>query len=168
MTHLLAALLGATLACAAVVLMRRRRRPPSSGRRIAFPFLGRSLSEPALASALRLARAESATLVPIALAVVPRRLPLASALPRQSGPALDLLEVIEQRAAREGVPVDGRIERGRTSRHALTEALGHEPFARVVIAAETRSGEGFTPADVAWALEHITAEIVVLRAVRPS
>ena len=109
---------------------------------------------------------QGATLVPIFLAVVPLRLPLDSALPRQSAQALDLLEAIEQRAARAGVLVDARIERGRTARHALTDALTHEPFARIVVPAETRAGEGFAPADIAWLLEHVADEVVVLRPAR--
>lgn len=167
MTAALALLAGLAVGVGgAFVSGRLRRRRATSGARIAFPFFGHSLSEPALASVLRFARAERATLVPIALAIVPRRLPLAAALPRQAGAALDLLEVIERRAARAGVPADGRIERGRTPRHALTEALAHDPYTHVVLAAETRPGEGFTPADIAWALEHVADEIVVLRAVR--
>ena len=136
---------------------------PRGEGRIAFPFIGHSLSQPALDATLRLAGAQGATLVPIFLAVVPLRLPLDAALPRQSGQALDLLDAIEQRAARAGVPVDARIERGRTPRHALIEALGHERFARLVVPAETRSGEGFAAADIAWLLEHVADEVVVLR-----
>ncbi len=159
--------LGALLTVAVFLATRRlatRVAAPSPGSvRIAFPFIGHSLSEPALDAALRLAGAQRATLVPVFLAVVPLRLPFDSALPRQSAAALDLLEAIEQRAARAGVPVDARIERGRTPRHALTEALRHERFARLVVPAETRPGEGFAAADIAWLLEHVPDEVVVLR-----
>lgn len=159
------AMLGAIVTAAAFLLTRRAatKGEPGTGARIAFPFIGHSLSEPALDAALRLASAQGATLVPIFLAVVPLRLPFESALPRQSAQALDLLEAIEQRAARAGVPVDARIERGRTPRHALTEALQHERFARLVVPAETRAGEGFAAADIAWLLEHVPDEVVVLR-----
>lgn len=164
-----AAASGALVAALALVLIRRRTggiRRPRGPVRIAFPFFGHSLSESALDAALRLAHAQSATLVPVFLAVVPLRLPFDSALPRQSAQALDLLEAIEQRAARAGVPVDARIERGRTPRHALTEALEHERFARIVVPAETRTGEGFAAADIAWLLQHVADEIVVLRPAR--
>lgn len=169
MSLALAAALGALLSALAFVLTRRyagRGTTPSGTARIGFPFIGRSLSEPALDAALRLAHAQSATLVPVFLAVVPLRLPFDSALPRQSARALDLLEAIEQRAARAGVTVDGQIERGRTARHALTQALRHERFARIVVPAETRAGEGFAAADIAWLLEHVLDEIVVLRPAR--
>lgn len=156
-------------ACGAVAWTLVRLRIPRSrparagGVRIAFPFIGHSLSEPALDAALRLAASQSATLVPIFLAVVPLRLPFDSALPRQSAQAFDLLEAIEQRAARAGVAVDSRVERGRTARHALTESLKHERFARIVVPAETRTGEGFAAADIAWLLEHVSDEMIVLR-----
>lgn len=168
MTAAAAGALGVVLTALAFVVARRRaRRTPAFGAvRIAFPFIGHSLSEAALAAALRLAHAQEATLVPVFLAVVPLRLPFDSALPRQSAEALDLLEAIEQRAARAGVPVDARIERGRTARHALTQALRHERFARIVVPAETRTGEGFAPADIAWLLERVADEVVVLRPAR--
>ncbi len=169
MSLALAAALGALVTAVAFVAARRRARSraaPRSGVRIAFPFIGHCLSERALDAALRLAHAQSATLVPVFLAVVPLRLTLESALPRQSAQALDLLEAIEQRAARAGVPVDARIERGRTPRHALTEALRHERFGRIVVPAETRPGEGFSPADIAWLLERACEEVVVLRPAR--
>ncbi len=171
MTVVLAAGLGVLVTALAFVLTRRHARRaalPAGSIRIAFPFIGHSLSEPALDAALRLAGAQSATLVPVFLAVVPLRLPFESALPRQGAQALDLLEAIEQRAARAGVPVDARIERGRTARHALMEALRRERFARVVVPAETRSGEGFAAADVAWLLEHVPDEVIVLRPARPT
>lgn len=168
MTALLAASVGAVVATLAFALAARRRAPrPAQGPvRVAFPFLGHSLSEAALTAALRLAHAQGATLVPVFLAVVPLRLPFDSALPRQSAQALDLLEAIEQQASRAGVAVDARIERGRTARHALVQALRHERFARIVVPAETRRGEGFAPADIAWLLEHVPDELVVLRPAR--
>lgn len=142
----------------------QREAPVPGPRRVLFPFLGRSLSRPALEAALRLARAEGATLVPVYLAEVPRHLPLDVALPRQSGVALALLESVEQRANRCGVPVDSRIERGRDSRHALREMLAHERYDRIVLAAETASGgDGFSPDETAWLLANAPGEIVVLR-----
>jgi hypothetical protein len=133
-------------------------------RRILFPFLAQALSGRALDAALRLARAEEATLVPVFLARVPLHLPLEAPLPRQAALALPLQEAIEQRAMKFNVPVDARIHRGRTNRHALREAIAEERFDRVVIAAAPDGGDGFGPDDVAWLLEHASGEIVVLRA----
>ena len=151
------------LACAvlAVALARRRRAPGPSPRRILFPFAGEALSGPVLDAALRLARAERATLVPAYLARVPMAMPLDAPIPRQCGDAMPLLEAVEQRAARAGVPVDTRIERGRTYRHALRELLEHERYDRLVVAADDFGG-----ADVAWLLEHASGEVVVLRPAR--
>ncbi len=158
---------------AALALERvRRRRALQAGahvRRIAFPFTGEGLSEPALVAALRLARAEQATLMPVYLALVPMRLAVEVPLREECDLALSLLEVIEQRAARARVPVDSRIERGRTVRHALRELLAHERFERMVVAAGTgRGDEGFAPEDVAWMLRRVGAELIVLRPARPA
>ena len=71
--------------------------------------------------------------MPAYLATVPMTMPLASALPRQCEEAIPILETIDQRAARAGVEVDSRIERGRTYRHALAEAApSHEDYDRIV------------------------------------
>jgi hypothetical protein len=146
---------------------RRRARALSGGaplRRIAFPFTGETLSEPALQAALRLARAEHATLMPIYLALVPRRLPVEVPLPEDCLVALPLLEAVEQRARNAEVPVDARIERGRTVRHALRQLMAHERFERMVVAAGVDgTGEGFMPEDVAWLLAHGSGELIVLR-----
>jgi nucleotide-binding universal stress UspA family protein len=133
-------------------------------RRIAFPFTGEGLSEPALAAALRLARAEGATLMPVYLALVPLRLSVDVPLRSECDVALPMLEAIERRAARAEVPVDARIERGRTVRHALRELAAHERFDRIVVAAGAdSSGEGFTPEAVAWLLTNVPGEVIVLR-----
>jgi nucleotide-binding universal stress UspA family protein len=160
----IAALVLVALAAWLVRGRRARRGLPEPGPgRVLFPFLGRALSKPALEAALRLARTEGATLVPVYLAEVPRHLPLDVALPRQSALALTLLEAVEQRARRCGVPVDARIERGRDSRHALREMLAHERYDRIVVAAATNGGDGFSPAETSWLLSHAPGEIVVLR-----
>jgi hypothetical protein len=138
-------------------------------RRIAFPFTGEGPSEPVLAAALRLARAENATLLPVYLALVPLRLAVEVPLQAECDVAFRLLEAIEQRAARAGVPVDARIERGRTVRHALRELIAHERFERMVVAAGSGAvGEGFTPEDVAWLLENVPGELIALRPARPA
>jgi hypothetical protein len=151
----------------AFLVWRRRRALHGQGhvRRIAFPFTGATLSEPALLAALRLARAEHATLIPIYLALVPRRLAVEVPLPdEECTVALPLLEAVEQRARLAEVPVDTRIERGRTVRHALRQLMMHERFERMVVAAGADDyGDGFAPEDVAWLLAHASGELIVLR-----
>ena len=165
---LVAAALGAAVTVA-VLLARRTGGTPTatSARRILFPFLGESLSEPALNAALRLAKAEGATLVPAFLAQVPKDLPLDSPLPRQCGTAMPILEAIEQRATKSGVAVDSRIERGRTYRHALHELIDHERYDRIVAPAAANGTDGFSAEDVAWLIDHAAGEIVVFRAGLP-
>jgi nucleotide-binding universal stress UspA family protein len=137
--------------------------PGERTRRILFPFIAGDLSRRALDAALRLANAEDAVLVPVFLARVPLHLPLTAPLPRQSEKAMALQEAIEHRAAAFGVPVDARIERGRTNRHALRQTIAQERFDRIVIAAAAHGGQGFDPDDVAWLLDNAEGEIVVLR-----
>lgn len=165
---LLIVLLAAALAVLAVRQWRssgdRLKHPPGERtRRILFPFIAGDLSRRALDAALRLARAEDAVLVPVFLARVPLHLPLTSPLPRQSETAIALQEAIEHRATEFGVPVDARIERGRTNRHALRETIARERFDRIVIAAAPHGGQGFDPDDVAWLLDNAEGEVVVLR-----
>ena len=82
---------------------------------------------------------------------------------RESEAAVPLLELIDQRATKKGVPVDSRIGRGRTPRDALSALLDSERFDTVVVAAKTSTSDGFEPTDVAWLLESSPAEVVVLR-----
>jgi hypothetical protein len=142
----------------------RREVSGASGRRILFPFIGSTLSRATLDATLRLARAQDATLVPAYLAVVPHHLTLESPAPtRETEAAVPLLELIDQCASRERVPVDSRIERGRTHRHALAQLLERERFDALVVPARTSSSDGFEPADVAWVLENAPGEVLVLR-----
>jgi nucleotide-binding universal stress UspA family protein len=104
-------------------------------RRILLPFTGQDISRRAFEAAVRLAKAEDATIMPAFLARVPRTLPLDSPLPRQSAKGMPLLEAIEQRAAAQGVPVDARIARGRTYRDALQRLLNQESFDRIIVSA---------------------------------
>ncbi len=160
--------LGALVLAAALAWLARgwrahRALPRRGPARVLFPFLGRALSSPALEAALRLARSDGATLVPVYLAEVPLHLPLDTPLPRQSAQALTLLEAVEQRAQRCGVRVDARIERGRDARHALRELLAHERYDRIVLAAASDGEDGFGASETAWLLDHAAGEIVVLR-----
>ena len=142
---------------------RSRHLTPSSTR-IVFPFIAQGLSQRGLDAALRIARNEDATLVPAFLARVPMSLPLDSPLPRECESGLPLLEVVEHRALVAGVPVESRIERGRSLRHALEELARHETFDTMVVAAVDATEAGFHPDDIGWLLSHIDGEIIVIRA----
>jgi nucleotide-binding universal stress UspA family protein len=137
--------------------------PPARRRRILFPFIAEALCADALDCALRLAAAEHATLVPALLARVPLTLPLQTALPRQGAIPLALQAAIEHRASTFGVPVDARIERGRTHRHALRQAIATERYDRIVIAAAHANGPGIAADDARWLLDNAPGEIVILR-----
>jgi Universal stress protein family len=148
----------------AVALITHRRNVRTAGTaRILFPIVGRALSRPALDAALRIARAQNATLVPAYLASVPLHLPLDAALARECELALPLLEAVEHAAAAAGVPVDTRIERGRTYRHALLELIDHERYDQIVVAASPEGAAGFSADDVAWLLARAPGEILVVR-----
>jgi nucleotide-binding universal stress UspA family protein len=154
--------LGATLGHA------RGRRPahstrPEPVRRILLPFTGSSISRRAFDAAVRLARAENATLMPCYLATVPLNLPLDSALPARCLRAMPLLETIEQRATTQEVPVDARITRGRTYRDALRRVLDDEHFDRVIVSATSNAGAGFSGDDLVWLLQRADAEVLILR-----
>jgi len=158
--------LGGLVAGAGATLLIRRRHGesrPAPARRILFPYVGSQLSIAALDAALRIATIENATLVPAYLAPVPMAMPLEAPMPRTCGRAFDLQEAIEHRAAAAGVPVDGRIGRGRTIRHALRELLAAERYDRIVVAAATARTDGLSAEEVAWLLEHAAGEVAVLR-----
>lgn len=131
--------------------------------RILLPFTGTAISRRALDAALRLAKAEDATLMPAYLASVSKQLPLDCAIPAEAAKAMPMLEAIEQRAAGQGVPVDSRIERGRSYRHALERLLDHESFDRVVVPATGEAGAGFSGDDLIWLLAKAPAEVLILR-----
>jgi nucleotide-binding universal stress UspA family protein len=135
---------------------------PDTVRRILLPFTGASISRRAFDAAVRLARAEGATLMPCYLATVPLNLPLDAPLARQCVSAMTLLEVIEQRAATLEVAVDARISRGRTYRDALRRELETESFDRVIVSA-TSNPSGFSGDDLVWLLNRADAEVLILR-----
>lgn len=142
---------------------RRRALPSSDGRRVLFPFVGSAISYGALDAAIRLARAEQATLVPVYLARVPMRLALDAAIKKQGAVAVELLEAIEQRAQRAGVAVDSRIVRGRTAQHALQQLTETEHYYRILLPAASGTEDGLDATAIAWCLDHAPGEIVVLR-----
>jgi hypothetical protein len=105
--------------------------------------------------------------MPAYLATIPHQLSLDSPAPvRESEAAIPMLELIEQRATRAGVPVDSRIERGRSPRHALASVIEHEHYDTLVVPAKTSTTDGFEPADIAWLLENAPGEVLVLRSAR--
>jgi hypothetical protein len=165
MAEALILLAGLVVGAGVTLLVRRRRTSPAtvSRRRILFPYVGSQLSLSALEAALRIAHVEEATLVPAYLAPVPMALPLETPIPRTCDRAFELQEAIEQRATAAGVPVDGRIGRGRTVRHALRQLLEEERYDRIVVAAATAHTDGLSSGDVAWLLEHAPGEVAVLR-----
>jgi hypothetical protein len=143
---------------------RRPRQPAApSVRRILLPFTELGISRRAFEAAVRLARAENATIMPAFLARVPRQLPLDSPLPLQCSNGMPLLEAIEQRAIGQGVAVDARVARGRTYRDALRRLLAEEHVDRVIVSATDSPNKGLTADDLEWLLERVPAEIMILR-----
>jgi hypothetical protein len=134
---------------------------PDAGR-ILVPFVG-ELNPRVLAAAIRITKAESGVLVPAYLLIVPLALPEDSALTGEVELALPLLEAVEHAALNDGVPVDARIERGRSLTHALQRLWEVETFDRVVVPAPANDTVGFTPKDLMWILAHAPAETVILR-----
>jgi hypothetical protein len=121
---LVATLAGLVAALAAALIYRSRppkqlRVSPAAGR-ILLPFTGGTLDPTVLAAAIRIARAEHSVLVPAYLLLVPLEYSEDSPLTKEVGVAMPLLEAIEHAALRAGVPVDARIEKGRSPTHALS------------------------------------------------
>ena len=136
----------------------RKKRAAYTGKgRILVPFSG-ALDPTVLAAAIRIARAEEAVLVAAYLLVVPLQYPEDSPRKEQVAVALPLLEAVELAALRAGVPVDARIEKGRSLTHALSRLWELESFDRIVAPAA-----GFTAKELAWILTHAPAETIVLR-----
>jgi nucleotide-binding universal stress UspA family protein len=141
----------------------KRSERPETVHRILLPFAGTEISRRAVDAALRLARAEGATLMPAYLATVPKQLPLDCAIPAEAAKAMPMLEAIEQRARAQGVPVDSRVERGRSYRHALKRLLESEELDRVVVPATATGQAGLSGDDLVWLLEKAPAEVLILR-----
>jgi hypothetical protein len=152
-------LLAAAAAAGLVLAVRRRpRRAAYVGkRRVLVPFSG-ALDETVLDAAIRIAHAEEAVLVPAYLLVVPLQYPEDSARKEHVEVAMPLLEAVEQAALRARVPVDARIEKGRSLTHALRRLWDVERFDRIVAPAP-----GFSAKELAWILTHAPAETIVLR-----
>jgi len=159
-------LVAALLAVLAWALVSRHRRTPrglalpQGARRILVPFSG-PLDRTVLNAAIRVARAEDAVLVPAYLLVVPLRYDEATPLHEEVSRALPLLEAVELAALQAGVPVDARIEKGRTLTHALRRLWDVEQFDRIVAPANGR--EGFSEKQLAWLLTNTPSETLVLK-----
>jgi len=161
------AILG-TLVVVLAIALARTRRPPridhhARVRRILVPFTNGGLDEEVLSAALRIARAEDATLVPAYLIVVPLELAEDAPMQKEVAVAMPLLEAVEHAALRAGVPVDARVESGRTPIHALQRLWEAERFDRIVVPAPTGRHRGFSPKDLTWMLTHAPSETVILR-----
>ena len=162
---LIAGLVAVAAGLAAVALRFRRRgldRRPRA-RRILVPFTDGALDPTALAAAIRIARAEDAKLVPAYLILVPYEYDPDAAMQRQVTVAMPLLEAVEHAALRAGVPVDARIESGRTPIHALKRLWAAERFDRIVVPAPVGRAPGFTPKDLTWIMTHAPSETLILR-----
>jgi hypothetical protein len=150
------------------LLVAARRRPRRrTARRLLVPFTGGALDQAVLDVALRVARAEQATLVPAYLVVVPWRYAEDAPLRHEVEMAMPLLEAVERAALRAGVPVDARIEKGRSVTHALQRLWDVERFDRVIAPApalaDVYGNAGFTPKDLTWILTKAPFETLVVK-----
>jgi hypothetical protein len=148
-----------------VALVKRRPKIAHKGAgRVLVPFTGGGLDPRVLAAGIRIARAEDATLVPAYLIVVPLEQPEDAPMQAQVTTAMPLLEAVEHAALRAGVPVDARVESGRTPVHALRRLWDSEHFDRIVIPAPANGPNGgFTPKDLTWMLTNAPSETLILR-----
>src|SRR5262249_14713067 len=76
--------------------------------------------------------------------------------------AMPLIEAVEQAALEAGIPVDARIEKGRTLTRALKRLWEAEDFDRIVAPASP-NGRGFTEKELAWLLTQAPSETLLLK-----
>jgi hypothetical protein len=147
--------------------VRLGRRRPAAARagapRLLVPFSDGHLEPAVLEAALRIARADTAVFVPAYLIIVPFTLALDAPLTHEVEVALPLLEAVELRAQEEGVPVDARLERGRSLRDALRRLWDVESFDRILLPVSADARAGFDARDIAWILMHAPTETLALR-----
>jgi hypothetical protein len=146
-----------------MILPFRRRRPRPDPKRVLVPFTRGRLDPSVLAAAIRIARAEEAMLVPAYLIVTPFEFALDVPMQQQVAAAVPLLEAVEHASLKAGVPVDARMESGRTPIHALKRLWEVERFDRIVVPAPPGVEPGFTPKDLLWILTNAPSETVILR-----
>jgi nucleotide-binding universal stress UspA family protein len=145
---------------------RRKPRPRRDGQsRLLVPFTNGALDPAVLQAAIRIARAEQGILVAAYLVVVPREFDLEAPLQSEAELAVPLIEAVENAALREGIPVDARIERGRTPIDALHRLWDAEQFDRVLVPAQAPGHPGFSSKELTWMLEHAPSETLILRPV---
>jgi len=142
-------------------LLHRKKHLEPGAKRVLVPFTRGGLDPSVLNASIRIARAEEAMLVPAYLIVTPYEFALDAPMSQQVAAAVPLLEAVENAALKAGVPVDARVESGRTPIHALKRLWGVEGFDRIVVPAPKDGG--FTPKDLLWILMHAPAETVLLR-----
>ena len=140
-----------------------RRDRPRPVRRILLPFTGEAISRRSFEASVRLAKAENAIVMPAFLAIVPMDLPPEAPLPLQCGQGMALVETVEQRLASQGIVVDSRVGRGRSARDALRSILDQEHVDRIIVSADEDRHTGLGYDDLRWLLEHVPAEILILR-----
>jgi nucleotide-binding universal stress UspA family protein len=147
------------------VRLGRRRTPQArpGAPRLLVPFSGGQLDPAVLDAALRIARADGAVFVPAYLIMVPFSLALDSPLRQEVEVALPVLEAVELHAQEEGVPVDARLERGRSLRDALRRLWEVESFDRILLPVSADERAGFDERDIAWILMHAPTETLALR-----
>jgi hypothetical protein len=143
--------------------LRRRRRPKAGSRRVLVPFTRGNLEPTVLDAAIRIARAEEATLVPAYLILIPLQFDLDAPMSKECAMAIPLLEAVEHAASRAGVAVDARVESGRTPIHSLERLWDVERFDRIVVPAPAGREPGFTPRELLWMLTNAPSETVILR-----
>ena len=142
-----------------------RRRPPrhAGPKRVLVPFTRGELDPVVLDAAIRVARAENATLVPAYLIVTPLEFSLDTPMQQEVAVAMPLLEAVEHAALRAGLAVDARVETGRAPTHALQRLWDAERFDRIVAPAPVNGSHGFTPKELQWILVHAPSETLILR-----
>jgi nucleotide-binding universal stress UspA family protein len=156
-------LLAIVLAPVRLVRRVRHRRPKAGPKRVLVPFTRGGLERTVLDAAIRIARAEDATLVAAYLILVPLEFTLDAPMSQEVEVAMPLLEAVERASLRAKVPVDARVETGRTPIHALERLWAAERFDRIVVPAPAGRGPGFTPKDLLWILTHTPSETLILR-----
>ena len=139
------------------------RERPLPVKRILLPFTGQAISRRALDAAIRLAKAEDATIMPAFLVEVPLNLPIKAPLPKRCLQGMPVLEAIEQSATAQGARVDSRVSSGRSYRDALRRLLANEDVDRIIVSATDDPMTGLTAGDLEWLLERVPAEVMILR-----
>ena len=142
----------------------RRCARASGGKRILVPFTGGALDPTVLAAAIRIARAEEATLVPAYLIVVPLEFS-AEAPMRTAGRGRDAA-ARSGRARRAARWRSGRrASRERPVRRSMRSSGSGTPSGSTASSCRRRSAgaPGFTPKDLAWMLTHAPSETLILR-----